>query len=86
MEKQDLLRKNIALQHVFLSCLFFFEPIFFVFFTQGLFSAFDFSIGVITKSFHGNFCQVCNVIKYANDMKYEELVFAVKTFLGSLAC
>ena len=39
---------------------FFFGPVFFVFFTQGLFSAFDFSIRVSIKSFHarGNFCQV----------------------------
>ena len=31
---------------------FFFGPGFFFFFTQGLFSAFEFSIGVIVKSFH----------------------------------
>ena len=40
--------KSIALQHVFLGG----RAGFFVFFTQGLFSAFDFSIGVIVKSFH----------------------------------
>ena len=34
---------------------------FFIFFTQGLFSAFDFSIGIIVKSFH--FCQMRDVNK-----------------------
>ena len=35
--------------------------VFFMFFTQGHFSAFDFSLKVIVKSFHVGICQVRDV-------------------------